>query len=227
MTPAPGPLQITRILLVEDHPVVRDGLAEAINHESDLEVCGVAVDRDEALRVVDATAPGLVVVDLLLKRSSGLDLIKDLHARWPRLLILVVSMQDENLYAERVLRAGARGYITKQEATRTILAAIRKVLSGGVYLSDKMASSVLARLLAQPQTACDSLTDGLSDRELQVFELTGLGLGTREIAQRLHLDLKTVESYRARLKDKLRLATGSELLQLAIRWNQDRGQTFH
>jgi DNA-binding NarL/FixJ family response regulator len=222
MNPAPGSPHITRIVLVEDHPVVRDGLSEAINREPDLEVCGVAEARDEALRVVETTEPGLVIVDLLLKRSSGLELIKDLHARWPRLLILVVSMQDENLYAERVLRAGARGYITKQEATRTILAAIRKVLDGGVYLSDTMASSVLARLIARPQAACESLTDGLSDREMQVFELTGFGLSTREIAQRLHLDLKTVESYRARLKDKLKLSSGSELLQLAIRWNQDR-----
>jgi DNA-binding NarL/FixJ family response regulator len=224
MTSVPEPRPTTRILLVEDHPVVREGLAEAINREPGLEVCGVAEDRDEALRLVETAAPGLAVVDLLLKRSSGLELIKDLHARWPRLFILVVSMQDENLYAERVLRAGARGYVTKQEATRTILAAIRKVLSGGIYLSDKLASSVLARLLANPQAACDSITDGLSDRELQVFELTGFGLSTREIAQRLHLDLKTVESYRARLKEKLKLTTGSELLQLAIRWNQDRGQ---
>jgi len=163
------------------------------------------------------------VIDLLLKRSSGLELIKDLNARWPRLLMLVVSMQDEDLYAERVLRAGARGYITKQEATRAILAAIRKVLSGGLFLSEKMASSVLARLVAKPLDAGDSLTDGLSDRETQVFELTGLGLSTRDIAQRLRVDLKTVESYRARLKDKLKLKSGSELLQLAIRWSQDRG----
>lgn len=223
MNPNPAPLSMTRILLVEDHPVVRDGLAEAIKREPDLDVCGVAEDRAEALRVVEKTAPDLVVIDLLLKGSSGLELIKDLNARWPRLPILVVLMQDENLYAERVLRAGARGYITKQQATHTILAAIRKVLAGGIYLSEKMSSSVLARLVAKPIGACDSLTDGLSDREMQVFELTGLGLSTREIAQRLHLDVKTVESYRARLKDKLKLNSGSELLQLAIRWSQDRG----
>jgi DNA-binding NarL/FixJ family response regulator len=212
----------TRVILVDDHPVVRDGLAEAINHEADLTVCAVAEDRHEALRAAETLKPDLVIVDLLLKNSSGLELIKDIHARWPKLLILVVSMQDENHYAERALRAGARGYITKQQATRNILTAIRRVLSGEIYLSDKLANSVLARLAANPQAVCDSITDSLTDRELQVFELTGTGLSTRDIAERLHLDVKTVETYRARLKEKLNLKDGSELLQVAIRWNQDR-----
>lgn len=215
----------TRILLVDDHPVVRDGLADAINRTGDLTVCGVADDRHEALRQAEATHPDLAVVDLLLKNSNGLELIKDLHTRWPRLPILVVSMQDEQVYAERALRAGARGYITKQQATRNIVAAIRRVLGGEIYLSEKLAATVLARMVAKPEAVCDSITESLTDRELQVFELTGTGMSTRDIAERLHVDIKTVETYRARLKEKLKLKDGSELLQLAIRWNHDRAQS--
>ena len=210
-----------RILLVDDHPVVRDGLAEAINHESDLTVCATAEDRQEALQAIERTKPELVVVDLMLKSSSGLELIKDIHARWPRLLVLVVSMHDETLYAERVLRAGARGYITKQQAARDILSAIRRVLGGGIYLSEKTASTVLGRMTAQPQKPSDSMADVLADRELQVFEMTGRGLTTREIAQHLRIDMKTVDTYRTRIKEKLNLESTSDLLKLAIRWNQE------
>ena len=210
----------TRIILVDDHPVVRQGLAESINRESDLSVCAQAEDHHEALRAIETTRPDMVVVDLMLKTSSGIELIKDIHARWPHLLILVVSMHDETLYAERVLRAGARGYITKQEATRDILLAIRRILAGGIYLNERTSSAVLGRLAAKPQAAGDSISDQLADRELQVFELTGRGLSTREIAGQLHIDMKTVDTYRARIKEKLNLKTSSELLQLAIRWNQ-------
>ncbi len=221
--PASSKTHATRILLVDDHPVVRDGLAEAINHEPDLQVCAVAEDRAQALKAVESAKPELAVVDLLLKQSSGFELIKDMRAQWPRLLILVVSMQDETIYAERVLRAGAKGYITKQQATRDILVAIRRVLGGGIYLSERIAETVLARLAAHPNAVSDSVADALTDRELQVFELTGTGLNTREIAERLHLDVKTVETYRARIREKLNIAGPSELLQLAIRWNQERG----
>src|SRR5437899_11930858 len=141
--PKPG---ATRIVLVDDHPVVREGLAENINRERDLTVCAQAEDHKEALKAIEATKPELVVVDLMLKGSSGMELIKDIHARWPRLLILVVSMHDETLYAERVLRAGAQGYITKQQATHDILFAIRRVIGGGIYLNERTASAVLARL---------------------------------------------------------------------------------
>ena len=218
----PAKSKATRVLLVDDHPVVRDGLAEAINHESDLTVCATAEDRQEALQAIERTKPELVVVDLMLKSSSGLELIKDVHARWPKLLILVVSMHDETLYAERVLRAGARGYITKQQATHDILLAIRRVLGGGIYLSEKTASTVLGRLTAQPQAVSDSIAEVLADRELQVFEMTGRGLTTREIAQHLRIDMKTVDTYRTRIKEKLNLESTSELLKLAIRWNQER-----
>ena len=212
----------TRILLVDDHPVVRDGFAEVINRERDLSVCAVAEDRAGAIQAIEKSKPHLAVVDLTLKSSSGLELIKDIHARWPRLLILVVSMHNENLYAERVLRAGARGYITKQQATRDILQAIRRVLSGGIYLNETTGASVLARLASKPQVEGDALIEALTDRELQVFELTGQGFNTREIATQLQIDMKTVETYRLRIKEKLNLESSSDLLKLAIRWKQDR-----
>jgi DNA-binding NarL/FixJ family response regulator len=211
-----------RILLVDDHPVVRDGLAEAINREGDLTVCAMAEDHDEALRAVESARPHLAVIDLMLKDSSGFELIKDLRGRWPELPILVVSMLDEKLYAERVLRAGARGYITKQQATRDILVAVRRVLEGGIYLNEKTALGVVARLTAKPGLAGDPIAGALSERELQVFEMTGQGLAAREIAAQLHIDVKTVETYRLRIKEKLSLESASELLQLAIRWSRGR-----
>jgi DNA-binding NarL/FixJ family response regulator len=224
MTHSPPPTnpKPTRILLVDDHPVVRDGLAEAINREPDLTVCGVAEDRHQAIQVIETAKPDFAIIDLFLKNSSGLELIKDVHARWPKLQLLVVSMHDENIYAERALRAGARGYMTKHQATRDILLAVRRILSGGIYLSEHMATTVLARLASNPQREGDSAMDSLTDRELEVFELTGTGLSARDIAERLRLDVKTVETYRARIKEKLKLNSGSELLQLAIRWNQER-----
>jgi len=217
-----GKSKATRILLVDDHPVVRDGFAEVINREPDLTVCAAAEDRAGALQAIEATDPGLVVIDLTLKNSSGMELIKDIHARWPKLLILVVSMHNENLYAERVLRAGARGYITKQQATRDILQAIRRVLSGGIYLNETTGAAVLARLASRPQANDDVVLDQLTDRELQVFELTGQGFNTREISSQLRIDMKTVETYRLRIREKLNLDSSSELLKLAIRWRQDR-----
>jgi len=212
----------TRILLVDDHPVVRDGFAEVINRESDLTVCAAAEDRAGALEAIETRRPGLVVIDLTLKNSSGMELIKDIHSRWPKLLVLVVSMHNENLYAERVLRAGARGYITKQQATRDILQAIRRVLSGGVYLNETTGAAVLARLASKPQSNEDTVLDQLTDRELQVFELTGQGFNTREISNQLRIDMKTVETYRLRIREKLNLESSSELLKLAIRWREDR-----
>ena len=208
----------TRILLVDDHPMVRERLAEIINREADLMVCGEAEDRSEALEVVKARRPGLVIVDLTLKNSDGLELIKDIRSRWPSLRMLVVSMHDESLYAERVLRAGALGYITKQEATRKVLLAIRRVLAGDIYLNERIASQIIRRLTASADPVAASPAEALADRELQVFELTGRGLNTRGIAGRLHIAPKTVETYRARIRTKLKLGDGTELLQFAIRW---------
>jgi len=218
----PSRPHVVRILLVDDHPMVRERLAEAIQREPDLQVCAEAGDRSSALKAVETTRPDLAIIDLSLRDSSGLELIKDIHSRWPRMLMLVVSMHDERLYAERVLRAGARGYITKQEATRNIMLAVRQVLDGRVYLNDKTATAVIARLAANPRTRETDLSDVLTDRELQVFEFTGNGLDTREIAERLSIDVKTVETYRARIKEKLELKSSSEFRQLAIRWAQNR-----
>jgi len=219
---APTPRTVkkrARILLVDDHPLVRERLAEVINREPDLLVTGEAEDRHEAIALIAAKPPDLVIVDLTLKNSDGLELMKDIRARWPKMRMLVVSMHDESLYAERVIRAGALGYITKQEATRKILLAIRRVLAGTLYLNEKIANHIISRLTAHAGTLAVTPGELLADRELQVFELTGRGLSTREIANRLHIAVKTVETYRARIREKLRLKDTSELLQLAISWS--------
>lgn len=208
----------TRILIVDDHPIVRQGLAELVNHEDDLEVCGQAEDSYEALRAIRELNPNLVVVDISLKETSGLELIKDIHSQQPDLLVLALSMHDETLYAERALRAGAMGYIMKQEATENVIAAIRKILGGEIYVSDRMASRMVRKLVAGQSEPTASPVDCLSDRELEVFHLIGKGHGTRQISERLHLSVKTIETYRAHIKDKLNLADAAELLQYAIRW---------
>jgi len=212
----------TRILLVDDHPLVRERLAEVINCEADLMVCGEAEDRHEAITAIVARAPDLVIVDLTLKDSDGLELIKDIRCKWPGMRTLVVSMHDESLYAERVIRAGALGYITKQEATRKILQAIRRVLNGNVYLDVKVASRIMNRLTANRGAVTGTPAELLADRELQVFEMIGQGLSTNVIAHRLRIGVKTVETYRARIKDKLSLKNASELLQFAISWCRDQ-----
>ena len=222
----PSTSQATRqrigILLVDDHPMVRERLAEVINREADLVVSGQAEDRHEAIEAMLAKPPDLVIVDLTLKNSDGLELIKDIRSRWPKTRILVVSMHDESLYAERAIRAGAMGYITKLEATRKILLAIRRVLDGSIYLNERIATRLISRLMTHPDQATATPTEHLADRELQVFELTGRGLNTHEIARQLQVAVKTVETYRARIKEKLKLKDGSELLQLAISWSRNR-----
>lgn len=210
-----------KIVVVDDHPIVRERLSEIINRESDLVVCGEAEDRSEAIQTIKTQAPDLVIVDLTLKSSDGLELIKDIHSRWPKLVMLVVSMHDESLYAERVIRAGALGYITKQEATRNILVAIRRVLAGQIYLNEQISTHIISRLVSHNGPVASTPAELLADRELQVFELTGRGMNTREIANRLHIASKTVETYRARIREKLKLKDGSELLQLAISWTHN------
>jgi DNA-binding NarL/FixJ family response regulator len=198
---------------------VRERLAEILSREPDLTVCAHAEDRSGAIEAIKNSQPELVIVDLTLKRSDGLELIKDIRARWPKLKVLVVSMHDESLYAERVIRAGAKGYITKQEATRNILLAVRKVLSGGVYLNEKASSQLIGRLTGTNKEVAVTPADVLGDRELQVFELTGHGLSIRQIGDRLHIGKKTVETYRARIREKLKLKDANELLQAAISWS--------
>ena len=214
-----------QILLVDDHPMVRERLAEVIHRETDLVVCGEAEDRFQAMDKIAAIKPDLVIVDLTLKHSHGIELIKDIASQHPGLAVLVVSMHDESLHAERAIRAGARGYITKQEATRKIMLAIRTVLNGDVYLSEKMAAHIAATAVGGARSKPGMPMEKLSDRELRVFEMIGGGHSTRQIADELHLDMRTIETYRARIKEKLNLKDANDLLQYAIRWMQTGGQS--
>lgn len=206
-----------RVFLVDDHPLVRHALRDVLRHERDLEVCGEADDRDVALKAIAAAEPDLAIVDLRLRTSDGLELVRDLKSRHPKILSLVLSMQDESITAERAVRAGARGYVSKQEPPKKIMEAVRKVLGGEIYWSEKAAAQVASRI-ASPTPASASIADILSERELQVFEAIGLGKSTNQIGDSLHIDVSTVETYRARIKEKLHLKDGSELLQTAIRW---------
>jgi DNA-binding NarL/FixJ family response regulator len=208
----------TRVFLVDDHPLVREWLSQLIQRESDMEVCGEAEDAPEAIAGIEKCHPDIVIADISLKKTHGLELVKDLQVRAPSLPVLVLSMHDESLYAERVLRAGAKGYITKQEATKKILLAIRQVLTGQIYVSEKMATRMLHKLVVGHHQEQKSPVERLTDRELEVFQLIGRGQGTRKIAEDLHLGIKTVESYRARIKEKLKLQDGTQLLQQAIQW---------
>jgi DNA-binding NarL/FixJ family response regulator len=212
-----GPKSI-RVFLVDDHPLVRQALKLAMRHEQDLEVCGEADDREEALRGIALAEPDLAIVDLRLRDSDGLELVRDLRDRYPKVISLVLSMQDETLTAERAVRAGARGYISKREAPGKIIEAVRKVLGGEIYWSEKAAAQVASKIASPSRPANSSAVEYLSERELQVFEQIGLGRSTNEIADSLHIDVSTVETYRARIKEKLNLKGGSELLQTAIRW---------
>jgi len=223
MSTAPHRRSPVRILLVDDHPVVRRGLSQLINQEEDLKVCGEAVDRTEALERVRALRPDLAVVDISLRTSDGLDLVKDVHAERPDLPVLVLSMHDESVYAERVLRAGARGYIMKQEALERVLVAIRRILDGDVYLSDAMQSR-LVRAAAATSPSDGPPLSKLSDRELEVFQLLGRGVPSREIAMQMNVSIKTVESHAARIKEKLRLGSSTELLQTATLWIVTEGK---
>jgi DNA-binding NarL/FixJ family response regulator len=207
-----------KVFLVDDHPLVREWLTQVIEQEADLGVCGEAADAPEALEKILKLLPDIVIADISLKNSHGVTLVKDVKAQLPNLPVLVLSMHDESLYAERVLRAGAMGYITKQEATRNIMRAIRQVLKGEIYVSETMASRMVHKLVSGRNQEQSSPMERLTDRELEVFQLIGHGLGTRKIADELHLGIKTVESYRARIKDKLLLEDGTQLLQQAIQW---------
>jgi DNA-binding NarL/FixJ family response regulator len=203
--------------------MIRACLSQLIAQEKDLSVCGEAESAEQALELAARTQPDLMILDLVLKDSHGLDLIRDLHERMPQTGILVVSMHDAHLHAERALRAGARGYIEKQEATRDIMHAIRTVLEGGIYLSQPMMRHLAESLSANSRPSTALAIELLTDRELQVFEMLGHGHGTRDIARHLRLDVRTIETYRARIKEKLNLKSGFELLQQAIRWTESEG----
>jgi DNA-binding NarL/FixJ family response regulator len=204
------------IFIVDDHPLLRQGLALMINREPDLMVCGEAEEAQAAMKAIAAKEPDILIVDISLNGPDGLELLKNLRASHPHLPVLILSMHDEAIYAERALRARANGYIMKQEATEKVLVAIRRILNGEIYLSDRMASKLLHQYIGGAPGDAHSQLSALSDRELEVFRLIGEGRGTRQIAEKLHLSVKTVETYQAHIKDKLALGSGRELVQHAI-----------
>lgn len=209
-----------KVLVVDDHPIVREGLAQMINREPDLSVCGDAADMQKAVQLTDALKPDILIVDISLNGPDGLDLLKHIRAQDPGLPVLVLSMHDESIYAERALRAGANGYIMKQEATDNVLDALRRILNREVYVSPRVANKMLQQFVgATHSDKSHSSVDDLSDRELEVLRLIGAGHGTRQIAEELHLSVKTVETYQAHLKEKLALRNARELVQFATRWS--------
>lgn len=213
-----------KILIVDDHPLVREGLADLVNKEKDLVVCGQAEDAYQAMEAIRELKPDMAIVDISLKETSGLELIKDIKVRHPSLPVLTLSMHEESVYAERALRAGAKGYIMKREATKKVVTAIRKVLRGQLYLSEKMMTRLVCKFVDGKPEAGTSPIDRLTDRELEVFSLLGRGNGTRQISEQLHLSVKTIETYRSRIKEKLNLTSASELLQHAFQWVNSEGK---
>ena len=213
-----------KVFLVDDHPIMREGLAELVNGQEDLTVCGEAEDVQDALKGIAESGPDLAIVDISLKTGSGIELVKDIRRRGLKPALLVLSMHDETVFAERVLRAGAQGYVMKAEPSGTVIAAMREVLNGDVYLSERMKGRLLKTIVGGGPEPGESSIDSLTDRELEVFQLIGEGLGTRQIAERLHLGVKTIESYRSHIKAKLNLRDGNELVHHAIRWAKEEGE---
>ncbi|MDB6017872.1 MAG: Two component transcriptional regulator, LuxR family [Pedosphaera sp.] len=214
--------QKAKILLIDDHPLVREWLANLINQQPDLQVCGEVGTAAEALELIGAAEPQIAVVDISLEGGSGIELIKNIRALYPGVVPIVLSMHDELLYAERALRAGARGYIMKREATKKILQAIRCVLNGKLYISDNVNAMMAEKFVEGRSAATDSPVAQLSDRELEVFQLLGRGYNTRRIAEDLHVSFKTVQAYCARIKEKLNVTNATELLREAIRWHDSQ-----
>jgi DNA-binding NarL/FixJ family response regulator len=211
-----------KIVLVDDHPLVREWLANLINEQADLQVCGEAGNAPEALQLIGSTKPGIAIVDISLAGGSGIELIKNIKASYPDVVTIVLSMHDESLYAERALRAGARGYIMKREATKKVLQAIQAALNGKLFVSDKVSAKIAERFAEGRMVSVESPVEHLSDRELEVFQLLGRGYNTRQIADHLHVGFKTVQAYCARIKEKLKLANINELLVHAVRWHESQ-----
>ncbi len=212
----------TKVLLVDDHPIVRRGLAKLLDERTGIEVVGEAGDAAEALDHIAKNRPDLVIVDISLKDVGGIELIKQIRALDKDIRLLVCSMHDEKLYAERVLQAGALGYINKETATERIFDAIEQVMAGRVYLSPEMSEHLLSRMVGGEPASDKTSMETLSDRELEVFELIGRGMTTRQIAEKLHLSVKTIETYRENLKIKLNLANSPELIRAAVQWLETR-----
>jgi len=212
-----------RILVVDDHPMMRQGLAQLIGAESDLIICGESENAELALGSIGTLKPDLVLADISLPGKNGLELIKDFQVIQPGLPVLVISMHDESLYAERVLRAGGRGYIMKQEGGKQLMLAIRQVLGGKIYVSEKMSAEILETFSGRRAGTEISPVGKLTDREFEIFQLISQGMGTREIAKKLHLSVKTVEVHRANIKAKLKLKSTAELIRFAVRWSESQG----
>jgi DNA-binding NarL/FixJ family response regulator len=212
-----------RVLIVDDHPIVREGLASLLSKQPDFEICGEADDVPTAIRLVEETRPNVVTVDISLNCGNGLDLIRRINGSNPAIRLVVCSLHDETLYAERALQAGALGYVNKHEATRTIVKAIRTVLDGKIYLSDRMSERLARRLIGGHGKLERLAVETLSDRELEVFQLIGEGQTTAEIATKLHLGIKTVETHRRSIKEKLSLLNTAQLARDAAQWVLENG----
>ncbi|SRR5258706_8995657 len=211
-----------RVFLVDDHPLVREWLTNLINQQPDLSVCGESENAPQALQAISASKPDIAIVDLSLKDSSGIELIKALKEAQPGVAVLVLSMHDETHYAERALRAGAKGYVMKRETTRKVIEAIRRILDGKLYISEKVAEVLAGRVAEGRRPEGLSPVEKLSDRELEVFEMLGQGQGTRQISETLRVSVKTVQAYCARIKEKMNLSSATELLREAIRWSEKK-----
>lgn len=209
-----------RIMIVEDHPIFRLGLGELINQEEDLTVSCQAEDLRSAWKAIHASQPELIIADISLPDGDGIDLVKDINKHYRHIPVLILSMHDELLYAERALHAGARGYIMKQEAMENVVTAVRHVLAGKIYLNERVKEHILSRMSPRPQDGEKNPMERLTDRELEVFRLIGKGFRTREIAEHLHLSIKTIGTYRDRIKEKLKLKHANELVRHAVHWTK-------
>jgi DNA-binding NarL/FixJ family response regulator len=209
----------SRVFIVDDHPLVREGLTNLINGQDDLIVCGEAGDSAQAINGIVKARPDVALIDISLENESGLELVKQLRSQFPQVALIILSMYDEALYAERALRAGARGYVMKHETSKSVLASIRRVLGGGIYVSERIVNRMARRLTSSRQPITSSPVERLSDRELEIFRLLGQGRTTSQIAGDLNLSLKTVQAYCARAKEKFGVGSLTELLHTAIRWD--------
>ena len=220
MTEPASAAEKKKVLIVDDHPMICEGISMLVEHEPDLTVVGRAASVNEALKAIEELDPDVVVVDITLKGSDGIELLKDMKIRWPSLPALVFSMHNESFFAARVLHAGARAYVSKRESPAKLIDAIRSVLQGGLFVSERMTSAIVQRFVMGRSDTNRSRVGGLTDREFQVFQMIGEGLQTREIAERLHLSIKTVETHRERIKKKLDLDSATKLAKYAIQWAQ-------
>lgn len=218
LTERPAAAARKSVLVVDDHPLMRQGLALLINQQLDMEVCGEAEEAHAAMQAIARRKPDIIILDISLNGPDGLELLKSIRAAEPDLPVLILSMHDEAIYAERALRARANGYIMKHEATEKVLVAVRRILNGEIYLSDRMSNKMLQQYIGGGSSMLQSRIAALSDRELEVFRMIGEGRATREIADELRLSIKTVETYQAHIKEKLGLRSGRELIQHAIQW---------